>query len=122
MRKRAQAADIEPFEATTRGMQGRYSTALDRAAADSEALSRDNEAALRGIESRATALLPEYDQAAADIAAGQEAELRKQLSRYNSASGRPSTPGPAEQRSLLSGIRDINLPLEQARIARQSTC
>lgn len=117
--KTAAATDIAPTVGALRTAQGGYAGSLTRNAADYAALDAANAAAERGIVSQAEATLPQYDLAAQAIGDRQLAALMRQQALYKMGSGTPRSLGGADSAILARAVADVNLPLQEQKIARQ---
>jgi len=117
--KTAAATDVAPTINNLRTLQSSYAGSLGRNAADYATLNAQNADAERGIVSQAQATLPQYDLAAQAIGDRQLAALMAQNARYKMGSGTPTSLGGADSAILARAVADVNLPLQEQKIARQ---
>lgn len=117
--KTAAATDIGPTVQNLRTQQSSYAGSLGQDAADYAALNAANAAAERGVVRRAEETLPQYDLAAQAIGDRQLAALIAQQARYKMGSGTPTSLGGADSAILARAVADVNLPLQEQKIARQ---
>ncbi len=113
------AADVTPTVAALGGAQQRYVGDLGATQTAYSNLLGQNAAAERGIVQQATDILPQYDLAAQAIGNRQLDALVQQNARYKMGSGTPTSLGGADAAILARAVADVNLPLQEQKIARQ---
>lgn len=113
------ATDIAPVSANLRGLQSRYSAALDDASSRYNDVVSNTAAAEKAIVQQGYDYLPLYDKAARDAANEELGLLQRNIGRYKSASGTPMGLGSSEQQMLLGGARQILVPMEQAKVQQR---
>lgn len=113
------ALDTSGFEAQMTGAQRKYAGALDTAAQGYQDLNAQNAAAEQGIVQQAYDTLPQYDAAAQAIGDRQLAQLNQNLSKYKLGTDTPRSMSSSDANVLARNVADVQLPLEQAKIARK---
>lgn len=113
------ATDIGPVSANLRGLQSRYSAALDDASRRYNDVVANTAAAEKAIVQQGYDYLPMYDRAAQAAANEEMGLLQRNIGRYKSASGTPMGLGSSEQQMLLGGARQILVPMEQAKVQQR---
>lgn len=110
------ATDIGPTVSNLRQYQTNYGNSLDSATNQYRNALDAGQAQEQGIVKQAQDMLPQYDQAAQNVADRQQQAVMQQLSRYKLSSGTPTGLGSDELKILAQGVQDVQLPTQLAKI------